>query len=642
MSKKEDLIQSILNIKRQIEKENNIKEAPEIKLGRRLEQRSNQKLSKEILEHIITSYNIDNNQLPTREKLIELMIKYLGNIQKTPNYYNLKNNYKEIYIRRRYDFKIGSGCNAKIYSFKPYNLKTKKKSKKLAYKDQKNGIPYNIDIHITSAILLAFYDFQPKYYNQYFMEIGQYDDKSKERSFQDIIRSSVETAKFVKNNIKWYILFNFTNIRDQVHNLMIRLINSEFLKIDIRSLNSEDMPYNIEVYLNYFRVFKKIFFKNRNIVINELNKILMIKEEFLYDLIVFRTKRGCFNIIDKEILAVHFDSISSSYKVKNLTDNYYIFSKTFKIYKNSYNGIFFEYNVALSWMLYYLWENNIIKHQKYIEFINKFNEKSKQFKEFALKIRNGEICDEKEKAEVIENQKKEEEIKIEINEGINEEINERIKEGIKEGDNMKIKIEINEDNYKDKKGELELEECLKKEEDIVKEEIRKVIYNKIIMLQKQNKENNIDKNENNKLLVPTKDENLDKDISSFIDSDNNNNITKLNIKEKNTDNNNDIYSTDNYIDTSKNRKESFIEIINLDNNKSNKKESFLNNEDININNDDYINKEIVYRKNNNFIHNIDKIKNNNILHNIGRIHKKKYKSLCCSCCSEDSVDVIDY
>ena len=67
-------------------------------------------------------------------------------------------------------------------------------------------------------------------------------------------------------------------------------------------------------------------------------------------------------------------------------------------------------------MLYYLLENNIIKHQKYIEFINKFNEKSKQFKEFALKIRNGEICDEKEKEEVIENQKKEEEIKIEINE----------------------------------------------------------------------------------------------------------------------------------------------------------------------------------------------------------------------------------
>ena len=633
MSKKEDLIQSILNIKRQIEKENSINETPEIKLGRRLEQRSNQKLSKEILEHIITSYKIDNNQLPTREKLIELMIKFLGNIQKTPNYYNLKNNYKEIYIRRRYDFKIGSGCNAKIYSFKPYDLKTKKKSKKLAYKDQENGIPYNIDIHITSAILLAFYDFQPKYYNQYFMEIGQYDDKSKERSFQDIIRSSVETAKFVKKNIKWYILFNFTNIRDQVHNLMIRLINSEFLKIDIRSLNSEDMPYNIEVYLNYFRVFKKIFFKNRNIVINELNKILMIKEEFLYDLIVFRTKIGCFNIIDKEILAVHFDSISSSYKVKNLIDNYYIFSKTFRIYKNSYNGIFFEYNVALSWMLYYLLENNIIKHQKYIEFINKFNEKSKQFKEFALKIRNGEICDEKEKEEVIENQKKEEEIKIEINEGI--------KEGIKEEDNMKIKIEINEDNYKEKKEELE--ECLKKEEDIVKEEIRKKIYNKIIMLQKQKKENNIDKNENNKMPVPTKDENLDMDISSYIGSDqNNNNITKLNNKKKNKDNINDICSTDNYIDANKNRKESFIGFINLDNNKSNKKESFLNIEDININNYDCNNKEILHRKNNNFIHNIDKIKNNNILYNIDRILKKKHISLCCSCCSEDSVDVIDY
>ncbi len=43
MSKKEDLIQSILNIKRLIEKENSINETLEIKLGRRLDQRSNQK-----------------------------------------------------------------------------------------------------------------------------------------------------------------------------------------------------------------------------------------------------------------------------------------------------------------------------------------------------------------------------------------------------------------------------------------------------------------------------------------------------------------------------------------------------------------------------------------------------------------------
>ena len=42
------------------------------------------------------------------------------------------------------------------------------------------------------------------------------------------------------------------------------------------------------------------------------------------------------------------------------------------------------------------------------------------------------------------------------------------------------------------------------------------------MLQKQKKENNIDKNENNKMPVPTKDENSDMDISSYIGSDQNN------------------------------------------------------------------------------------------------------------------------
>lgn len=151
MSKKEDLIQSILNIKRKIEKENSIN--PWNKIRKKIRAKVKSKISKEILEHIITSYKIDNNQLPTREKLIELMIKFLGNIQKTPNYYNLKNNYKEIYIRRRYDFKIGSGCNAKIYSFKPYDLKTKKKSKKLACEDKK----MEYLIILTYISLLLFY-----------------------------------------------------------------------------------------------------------------------------------------------------------------------------------------------------------------------------------------------------------------------------------------------------------------------------------------------------------------------------------------------------------------------------------------------------------------------------------------------------
>lgn len=65
-------------------------------MGRRLEQRSYEKLSKEILEHIITRYEIDNKKLPTKENLIDLMINFLGNIQKTPDYYNLKNGKKVI------------------------------------------------------------------------------------------------------------------------------------------------------------------------------------------------------------------------------------------------------------------------------------------------------------------------------------------------------------------------------------------------------------------------------------------------------------------------------------------------------------------------------------------------------------------
>ena len=92
-----ELIQSILNIRRQKKKEKE-NEKPEVKLGRRLEQRSYEKLSKEILEHIITRYEIDNKKLPSRENLIDLMINFLGNIQKTPDYYNLKNGKKKILL----------------------------------------------------------------------------------------------------------------------------------------------------------------------------------------------------------------------------------------------------------------------------------------------------------------------------------------------------------------------------------------------------------------------------------------------------------------------------------------------------------------------------------------------------------------
>ena len=124
---KSELIQSILNIKRQ-EINENINETPEIKLGRRLEQRSYKKLSKEILEQKITRYEIDNDKLPSREKLIDIMINFLGNIQKTPDNYNLKNDKKIKYLNTKVP-RVGQGFKGKIYSIKPNEFTTKKKRK---------------------------------------------------------------------------------------------------------------------------------------------------------------------------------------------------------------------------------------------------------------------------------------------------------------------------------------------------------------------------------------------------------------------------------------------------------------------------------------------------------------------------------
>ena len=150
------------------------------------------------------------------------MINFLGNIQKTPDYYNLKNDKKIKDLNTKVS-KVGQGVNAKIYSIRPDKLITKKKKKTLAFKSQKKEKPYNIDIHISSAVLLAFYDFQPKYYNQYFMENGNYENKNKERIFIKIQMDRINNNPVTINNIGWYILFNFTNIRDQVHNIMLRI-----------------------------------------------------------------------------------------------------------------------------------------------------------------------------------------------------------------------------------------------------------------------------------------------------------------------------------------------------------------------------------------------------------------------------------
>lgn len=181
----ENLIQSILNIKREKEKESD-NETLEVKMSRRLEERSDSKLSRSILYHLIQRYEIDNNRLPKKVELMKSMVNFLGNIQKSPNYYNLKNSKNEV-SNIKLGNNIGNGLHGKVYSFRLDSSQTKKKIKNIAFKKEKEeGVPYPIDVHITSAILLALYDFQPKYYNKYFMEIGSYKNKSIQRIFKKI------------------------------------------------------------------------------------------------------------------------------------------------------------------------------------------------------------------------------------------------------------------------------------------------------------------------------------------------------------------------------------------------------------------------------------------------------------------------
>ena len=255
---------------------------------------------------------------------------------------------------------------------------------------QKNRLSKYKIYDISSAVLLAFYDFQPKYYNQYFMEIGKYENKSKERTFIKIKFDEIIFNEVKASNIGWYILFNFTNIRDQIHNAMLRTINEEFIKIDIRTFNSEYKQSKISRNLDYILNNMNIFKKNKKIIVNELNKILIINEEFLLDLIIFRVKRGCFNNINKEDLAINFDCISSSYKVMKL-NNLDDFSVSFENYKKTFNNKHFENNLALSWMLYNFFVNQVLTQIEYEDYINKFNEKAEKFEQIAIKIRNEEI-----------------------------------------------------------------------------------------------------------------------------------------------------------------------------------------------------------------------------------------------------------
>ena len=99
--------------------------------------------------------------------------------------------------RKLDDNPIGIGFHAKVYSFKFNKSQTKKELKKLVYKKEKEGwCPY----------LLELYDFKPKYYNQYFMEIGKYENKSKQRTLINILYKLKKKLKILLNSIYYIVL----------------------------------------------------------------------------------------------------------------------------------------------------------------------------------------------------------------------------------------------------------------------------------------------------------------------------------------------------------------------------------------------------------------------------------------------------
>ena len=448
-----NLINSILSIKRQKGNEHE-NESPEIKLGRRLVQRSFKKLSEQILDYLIERYDIDNKRLPTKEELIDIMIKFLGNIQKAPDNYNLKNEKSEIVFDNSYSNSIGRGLYGQVYKFKLDSSQTKKKEKYLAYKKQVSGIPYPIEVHFTSAELLVIYGFQPKYYNQLFMEIGSYENKNKERVFHNVSQNFVifNAENIIGANIKWYILFNFVNISDQIHNIMKLIFNNELIKIDLRCLNTEKKYSNSSKYIFCLERYRYIFARYKNEVINELDKLLALKEEFLINFIKFRTERGGFNVSNED-LAKQIGYISSCYKVLNISkkDKLYFEKFFFENVKNF--NTHFEINPTFTWMLYLLFKFYILTKNQYIDYINKFNNKYEE------DIKKEEIKDE----------------------GINEEKKEKIK-------NRDIKEETKEENIKrevdDHNEDKEKKEEINDNNDIL--EINEKIDNTI-----ENEENNV-------------------------------------------------------------------------------------------------------------------------------------------------------
>ena len=276
------------------------------------------------------------------------------------------------------------------------------------------------------------------------MEMGNYPNKSIQREFHTINGNYFKQNTIIKN-IKWFILYNLTNMADQTYNFMEREKNGELTKIDINHLNSETRDLNIQNNFVYFNKYEDIFKQNKEIIIKELNKIFNIKDRFLIDLIIFRTGRGC-NEIPNKILSREIKCLSSSYKVIKINKDDSFIKILYKS-KENFNKFHLSYNPALSMMLYIFFQKNILNKEQYIECIDKFNEISEKFLKIAKNIEEKDLNDKKIYNEIFGEDKKDKNIKnINDYDNINifkkYDINKKIKE------RKKINKNINNDSNK--------------------------------------------------------------------------------------------------------------------------------------------------------------------------------------------------
>ena len=366
----------------------------------------------------------------------------------------------------------------------------------------------------------------------------------------------------------------------------------------------------------------------------------------MLDLIIFRTRRGCFEIKNKKLLR-EIKCLSSSYKVIKIQGNNLSFTNVLYKSREKYEKSHLSFNPTLSWMLYIFFQKNIIEEKQYDYYICKFNQIAEKYenisKNIENKIENKQIYydfgysknsndyDFKEKIEII----KEEQInKSKSTEKIdyfdtskeflrqksfekNNTINKLLDENIVSKDND------NNDNSGNN--------------------IKKLNYKKI----GNEKENN---NENEIIII------IDKSKQQEIDDNNNKQENKINKLNLCYDLKNDI--KDNIKDNKINSIQ--VDIKNNQKNKLNTEKKIKTNDNENINNDEIevleINKEninqkidnkkdakIIYRNidNNNYI-NIKMDTDENIReNNYITKKKKKNKGFFSFCCGDESTNVKD-